>query len=154
MGSLQVRSNGWLNAGIASAGAGWQVDGTGGMTVDTTGITILAGGIASSGDLQVKQGSLSVASSYTESALDVYANVALFTGNAILGRVPFGSPSNAMLLAQNTDVLFKVTGITDFHRNVCPTLLCVSCLGTLWCRCNQTVWQVYFKTVSLFQQQV
>jgi hypothetical protein len=112
--NLQVQSNGWVSAGIASAGAGWLVAGTGGMTVDTTGVTILAGGISSTGNVQVHQGSLSIASSYAESALDVHADRAGFTGNAILGRVAFGSDSNAMLLMQDTDVLFQVRLSTSF----------------------------------------
>ena len=87
-----------LPNGLSVAGDGATIGGA--LSADTL-LQVASGNV-------VVSGSLSIASS-TMSALDVLANHATLTANALLGRVPAGEINgNSFLLTKDTTLLFQV----------------------------------------------
>jgi phage terminase large subunit-like protein len=87
------------------------------MTVTSSGLTVLSGGIQEDGNVIMASGTVSIASPHASSGLAVEAAVSAFTGNAIIGRVPQGSSSNALKLERGSP-LFTVRIFSCFKGAV------------------------------------
>ncbi len=89
------------------------------------GLTVLTGSMAVTGNMLVSAGALSLTASSVNTALDVSASQAGYTGNVMYGSVAAGLPSpvNLLLLRSGTTTLFQV-GSTACIQAVVRVAVC------------------------------
>lgn len=102
-----------LANGQATSGNGVLVS-NGGLTL-SGGLNVATNANVNSGAVLVSAGALSVVSSRSSIAANVYTSSASFSGNTILGRLPSAATANAMTLLEGTNVLFQVRHHTRAH---------------------------------------